>query len=82
MDVNISDKGLALTISAVGDSPVQSCGVTRNVREKLQIRYAGKTLLDELGVLNSLLNLKGSKRTDRRRYRQVRNKLCTACRNG
>lgn len=61
VSTDIMDKVLSPPISALGDIPlraVQSCSSFKNAWDKLQTRYAGKTLINKLGVFNGLLNFK------------------------
>lgn len=64
VDIEVADEALVMITKALGDSPlpfVQSCFMAKEACEKLQLRYVGKTLINNLCVLNSLLNVKTKK---------------------
>lgn len=61
VEMETTDEALALIISALGHNPLraaQNCTIAKEAWAKLQVRYAGNSLINKLGVLNSLLNLK------------------------
>lgn len=48
-----ADESLSIIVSAVGSSPlkaVKNCNTSTEVREKLQIRYAVKSIMNKLSV--------------------------------
>lgn len=56
-----SQKVLTIIISALEDDPlrsIQECEIAKEAGNKLQQRYAGKTMIKTLGLLNNLQWLK------------------------
>lgn len=55
----INERALSIIISELGDNPlqaIQSCITTKSVWEKLQLRYAGKSMVNKPGILKNLLD--------------------------
>lgn len=61
VDINIDEQGLSITRSGLGDNPipaVQSCTTIKSALDKLYLRHDGKSMVNKLSILHTLLNTK------------------------
>lgn len=55
----MNDKALSIIVRALGDNPlrgVQACESAKDLWERLSERYAGKMVVNKLGLLKNLVN--------------------------
>lgn len=56
----VNERALSIIISALGDNPlraIQHCESAKEAWDKLESRYAGRTIMNKLGSLNTLLSM-------------------------
>lgn len=61
VESNVNEQAIAFVIMRLGNNPlrsIQECETAMEVWEKLQVKYAGKTIINKISILNSLLNTK------------------------
>lgn len=64
VDQTGSDQKLSVIVCSLGNNPlkvIQSCQTLKANCERFNLRYPGRAVINKMGMLNSLLNIKHSK---------------------